>query len=98
MTQFPGTRWPTCAFRHPDLSLLPDRDTRTKITSRKKDADVPELIDTMGVHRAFVWLPIWNTHEEFWKHKGHPVAWNTSGQQYRETTEAHRYLLEGLIE
>ena len=53
--------------------FYPDRDTRAKITNRKKGADVPDLIDSMGVHRAFVWLPIWNAHEEFWKHKGDQV-------------------------
>jgi hypothetical protein len=53
--------------------FYPDRKTRGVITNRKKDADVPEAIDEMGVREAFVWLPIWNAHEEFWKHKGDKV-------------------------
>lgn len=53
--------------------FYPDRETRTKITNRKRGADVPDLIDSMGVHRAFVWLPIWNAHEQFWKHRGDKV-------------------------
>lgn len=41
--------------------------------NRKRGADVPEEIDEMGVREAFVWLPIWNAQEEFWKHKGDKV-------------------------
>lgn len=53
--------------------FYPDRKARRVITNRKRDADVPEAIDEMGVREAFVWLPIWNAHEEFWKHKGDKV-------------------------
>lgn len=53
--------------------FYPDRKTRGAITNRKKGADVPEAIDEMGVREALVWLPIWNAHEEFWKHKGDKV-------------------------
>lgn len=51
----------------------PDRAARRLITNRKKGADVPAAIDEMSVREAFVWLPIWNAHEEFWKHKGDKV-------------------------
>lgn len=34
---------------------------------------MPDAIDEMGVHEAMVWLPIWNAHEQFWKHKGDKV-------------------------
>ena len=27
----------------------------------------------MSMHEAMVWLPIWNAHEQFWKHKGDQV-------------------------
>ena len=27
----------------------------------------------MGLHRAYVWLPIWHAHEQFWKDKGDAV-------------------------
>ncbi|MDO5617270.1 hypothetical protein [Kocuria sp.] len=50
--------------------FYPDRKARGAITNRKRGADVPEEIDEMGVREAFVWLPIWNAHEEFWSHKG----------------------------
>lgn len=53
--------------------FYPDRKARGVITNRKRGADVPEEIDEMGVREAFVWLPIWNAHEEFWKHKGDKV-------------------------
>ncbi|MEV0059388.1 hypothetical protein [Nocardia sp. NPDC050718] len=53
--------------------FYPDRKARGVITNRKKGAGVPEEIDEMGVREAFVWLPIWNAHEEFWKHKGDRV-------------------------
>lgn len=47
--------------------LYPDQAARRLITNRKKGADVPDVIDEMGVHEAVVWLPIWNAHEQFWK-------------------------------
>lgn len=53
--------------------FYPDRKARGVITNRKKGADVPDAIDEMGVREAMVWLPIWNAHEEFWKHKGDNV-------------------------
>lgn len=53
--------------------FYPDRKARGVITIRRKGADVPDEIDEMGVRDAFVWLPIWNAHEEFWKHKGDKV-------------------------
>lgn len=53
--------------------FYPDREARGPITNRKKGADVPGAIDEMGVHEAMVWLPIWNAHEQFWKHKGDKV-------------------------
>ncbi|WP_433676886.1 hypothetical protein [Microbacterium gorillae] len=53
--------------------FYPDRKARGVITNRKRGADVPDEIDEMGVRDAFVWLPIWNAHEEFWKHKGDKV-------------------------
>ena len=53
--------------------FYPDQAARRLITNRKKGADVPAAIDKMGVHEAMVWLPIWNAHEQFWKHKGDKV-------------------------
>lgn len=64
--------------------FYPERDTRTKITNRKKGADVPDLIDSMGVHQAFVWLPVWNAHEQFWKDKGDQVP-----HQYSRHASVH---------
>lgn len=58
--------------------FYPDQKTRKNITNRKEGANVPDLIDSMGVHQAFVWLPIWNAHQEFWKHKGEQVPHNYS--------------------
>lgn len=53
--------------------FYPNQTDRRAITNRKKGADIPEAIDAMGVHEAMVWLPIWNAHEQFWKHKGDKV-------------------------
>lgn len=53
--------------------FYPDRDARRLITNRKKGESVPTAIEEMGVHEAMVWLPIWNAHEEFWKHRGDKV-------------------------
>ncbi|KUP28166.1 hypothetical protein [Kocuria rhizophila] len=53
--------------------FYPDRRARGIITNRKRGAEVPVEIDEMGVREAFVWLPIWNAHEEFWKQKGDKV-------------------------
>lgn len=53
--------------------FYPDRKARGVITNRKKGADVPEAIEEMGVREALVWLPIWNAHEQFWKHRGDTV-------------------------
>lgn len=50
--------------------FFPDQSARRLITNRRKGANVPNIIDEMGVHEAMVWLPIWNAHEQFWKHKG----------------------------
>lgn len=55
--------------------FYPDRNARRAITNRKKGARAPEEIDEMGVSEALVWLPIWNAHEEFWKHKGDTVPY-----------------------
>jgi hypothetical protein len=53
--------------------FYPDRSDRKAVTNRKKDADVPESFDEMGVREAMVWLPIWNAHEQFWKDKGDEI-------------------------
>lgn len=53
--------------------FYPDNAARRLITIRKKGADVPDIIDEMGVHKAMVWLPIWNAHEEFRKQNGDKV-------------------------
>lgn len=53
--------------------FYPNQAVRRLITNRKKDADVPDVINKMGVHEAMVWLPIWNAHEAYWKHKGDEV-------------------------
>ena len=53
--------------------FYPDQALRRSITNRPKEADPPEIIDAMSMHEAMVWLPIWNAHEQFWKHKGDQV-------------------------
>lgn len=58
----------------------PNQSVRRVITNRKRGADVPDAIDEMGVHEAMVWLPIWNAHEQFWKHKGDEVPRHYSRQ------------------
>lgn len=55
------------------MEFFPDREQRRKITNRKPSDGVPEIIAEMGLHRAYVWLPIWHAHEQFWKDKGDAV-------------------------
>ncbi len=47
--------------------------TRKNITNRKKGAEVPGTIEEMAVREAFVWLPVWNAHEQFWRSNGDGV-------------------------
>ncbi|OLT39527.1 hypothetical protein BJF86_08355 [Serinicoccus sp. CNJ-927] len=61
------------------MEFYPDRDQRRKITNRKRGSkQVPDLIDEMGLREAYVWLPIWNAHEQFWKDKGDSVPYTFS--------------------
>jgi hypothetical protein len=50
--------------------FYPNKDTRKKITNRKKGSQMPDEISDMSIRRAYVWLPVWNAHQEFWQHKG----------------------------
>lgn len=62
------------------LQLNPDVSKRCAITIRERDSDVPQVIDEMDVREAFVWLPIWNAHEQFWKKNGDKVPYYYSRQ------------------
>lgn len=53
--------------------FYPDLAARRAIKNRRKGADVPDVIGEMGLYEAMVWLPIWNAHEQFWKHEGDKV-------------------------
>ncbi|WP_157940109.1 hypothetical protein [Arthrobacter ruber] len=53
--------------------LLPERHARNPITKRKMGHPVPTVIEEMGLHQAFVWLPIWNSHGEFWASNGDKI-------------------------
>lgn len=53
--------------------FYPERSERQVITNRKKDGPPPDALKDKGLREAYVWLPIHNAHEEFWKHKGHRV-------------------------
>lgn len=55
------------------FGFFPEKPVRRKVTNRPKDAHVPDLIDSMGVHLAFIWLPVWNAHEEFQHDKKHTI-------------------------
>lgn len=61
------------------MEFYPDREQRKKITNRKPGSDeVPEILGGMGLREAYVWLPIWNAHEQFWKDKGDSVPYTFS--------------------
>lgn len=53
--------------------FYPDKTVRKEITNRTKGAAVPGVIDEMAFRESLVWLPVWNAHEQFWKHKGDEV-------------------------
>lgn len=53
--------------------FYPDREERQVIAGRKKGAEVPEEIRQMGVRAAFVWLPIWNAHETYWRDRNDKI-------------------------
>lgn len=50
--------------------FYPTRATRQKLTNRKAGDPIPDLIKDMGLRNAYVWLPIWNSHGQFWIDKG----------------------------
>lgn len=50
--------------------FYPNREMRKKITNRKKGAPVPDEISDMNVRAVYVWLPVWNAHQQFWQDKG----------------------------
>lgn len=58
--------------------FYPDKNIRRSITNRTKDQDVPSVIDEMDIRTAMVWLPIWNAHAQFWKHKGDKIPYGYS--------------------
>lgn len=55
------------------IRFYPNKKERAKITNRKKGAPMPDKISDMGLRAAYVWLPIWNAHEEFWRHQGDTI-------------------------
>lgn len=58
--------------------FYPDKNIRRSITNRTKDQDVPSVIDEMDILTTMVWLPIWNAHLQFWKHKGDQIPYEYS--------------------
>lgn len=50
--------------------FYPDKNERRQITNRQKGAPMPDKISDMGVRQAYVWLPVWNAHQEYWQHRG----------------------------
>lgn len=58
--------------------FYPDKNTRRSITNRTKEQNVPFVIDEMDLYRSMVWLPIWNAHAQFWKHKGDQIPYDYS--------------------
>lgn len=55
--------------------LVPDLKERRILTKKKRGADIPDVIDEMDVHSAFVWLAVWNGHREFWVTKGDQIPY-----------------------
>ncbi|MCH6196393.1 hypothetical protein MHT86_02610 [Corynebacterium mastitidis] len=55
--------------------FYPEKSVRKNITNHKKGAEAPDFINKMDISELFVWLPVWNAHEEFWKHKGDEIPY-----------------------
>lgn len=55
------------------LFNLPKRQ-HGAITHRSKSASTPpDILDDKGLRDSYVWLPVWNSHGEYWKHKGDAI-------------------------
>lgn len=50
--------------------FYPDKTERKQITNRKKGEPMPDKISDMGVREAYVWLPVWNAHQQYWQNTG----------------------------
>lgn len=58
------------------MEFYPNREQRKQITNRRNDStEVPAIIARMALREAYVWLPIWNAHGQFWKDKGDSIPY-----------------------
>lgn len=52
----------------------PDDGQRKAISKRSRDTpEIPAVLREMMLRESYLWLPVWNSHLEFWQKKGHPV-------------------------
>lgn len=54
-------------------ALVPNLHERKALTKRRRGTDIPEVIEEMEIHAAFVWLAVWNGHLEFWVKHGDAI-------------------------
>ena len=57
------------------ISFAHDQGVISSVKKRSVDAEVPEVLEQMGIREAMVWLPVWNAHLTYWPNRGDSVPY-----------------------
>ncbi|PMC64231.1 hypothetical protein CJ203_06635 [Corynebacterium tuscaniense] len=60
------------------ISFAHDQVANRAVKKRAVDAEVPEILEQMGIREAMVWLPVWNAHLTYWPNRGDSVPYHYS--------------------
>lgn len=55
-----------------------DLGMKKKLGHRKRNGAVPEKFEELTVREALVWLPVWNSHSEYWPNQNFPAPYEYS--------------------
>ncbi|OFL93736.1 hypothetical protein HMPREF2734_00835 [Corynebacterium sp. HMSC055D05] len=55
-----------------------DIGMKKKLGHRKRSGAVPEEFEELTVREALVWLPVWNSHSEYWPNQNFPAPYEYS--------------------